>query len=265
MKVGFIGAGNMGGAILKGLAGKKYDLSVYDIDPAKASAAAEAGAVICGSIGQLVEKSDVIILGVKPDTCKDVLPAVAEAFDHKKILTSIAAGVSISYIEKYLGAESKVLRAMLNTPGMVGEAMTSLSPGRNVLDKDIGQMEAVFGSIGKVCVVPEELIHCVIGVSGSSPAYTYMFIDALAKAAVKNGMDEEQGVFFAAQAVYGAAKMVMETGVDPVTLRENVCSPGGATIEAVKKLQEDGFAQTVARGFQAAFEKSKDMADKYDF
>lgn len=266
MRIGFIGIGNMGGAILngvlKGRGDEKFSVLAFDVDPVKVAAAREKGVTVCENIARLVEGSDMVMLGVKPNMCAEVLPVIGQSYDDSKILVSMAAGISISFIEKYLGEGAKIIRVMPNTPAMVGEAMTSVSRNKNITEAHMKQALAVFNSIGKAREAPEELIHCVIGVSGSSPAYTYMYIDALAEAAVKNGMDKEEALVFAAQAVYGAAKMVLETGIDPVQLRINVCSPGGTTIEAVESLQENKFAEVIEAGFSAAVEKSKLMTGK---
>ncbi|MEA4923350.1 MAG: pyrroline-5-carboxylate reductase [Eubacteriaceae bacterium] len=264
MKIGFIGTGNMGGAILKGystVAEKNGDeLLAFNRTPAKVKAIAEKYKITpCDSMKQLIDGSDVIILGVKPNMYEQVLPELAEDFSKGKILVSMAAGISIGFIEKYLGSEAKVVRIMPNTPAQVGEAMTSVSRNGNVGDDIYPRILDIFRGIGEAEDVPEELIHCVIGVSGSSPAYTYMYIDALAKSAVKNGMDPEKAKTFAAQAVLGAAKMVLDSDETPEQLRINVCSPGGTTIEAVNTLFNNGFEENVSEGFQAAVEKSKVM------
>lgn len=129
----------------------------------------------------------------------------------------------------------------------------------NVDDNSFVQVLDILNTVGKAEEIPEELIHCVIGVSGSSPAYTYMYIDALIQAAIDNGMEPEKAKIFAAQSVLGAAKMVLENDISPEQLRINVCSPGGTTIEAVNKLFENGFEESVKQGFQAAVDKSKAM------
>ena len=262
MKYGFVGTGNMGGAILKGC------LEAKVIQPKNVFAMArnrekleelchELHVTACVDTENLVSASDVVIMGIKPNGFEEVMPQVKAQWNENKILVSMAAGITISYIEGFLGKAAKVIRIMPNTPAMVGEGMISVSRNQNVSDEEFEKVFSLFTSIGKAQEVPEELIHCVIGVSGSSPAYTYMYIDALADAAVQNGMCKEQAVIFAAQSVLGAAKMVLETGVDPMQLRKNVCSPGGTTIEAVDTLMENGFVQSVQQGFQAAVEKSK--------
>lgn len=265
MKLGFIGAGNMGGAILRGYlaSGRIQRKDVFvcgrDLDKLE-KLCTELGVNPCQNIPELMDACNVIMLGVKPNMFPEIMPQVAQKYSSDKILVSMAAGVTIESISGFVGKEAKIVRVMPNTPAMVNEAMTSVSRNKNVDDKQFASVFDIFQSIGKAEEVEEQLIHCVIGVSGSSPAYTYMYIDALAEAAVKNGMNKEQATIFAAQSVLGAAKMVLETGVDPVQLRINVCSPGGTTIEAVKTLQEKGFSELVEAGFQAAVDKSRLMS-----
>lgn len=265
MKIGFIGAGNMGGAIMKGylVGGKAAEDTVHvccknkeklfyltedwDIEPHY-------------TVREVVAASEIFLVGVKPDTFTEVLPEIKEEYNNKKICVSMAAGITIRAIEDVLGSDAKVIRIMPNTPAQVGEAMTSVSRNKNVTDEDMAKVLKVLNSIGKACEVDEELIHCVIGVSGSSPAYTYMYIDALAKAAEKNGMSRAQAIEFAAQSVLGAAKMVLETGEKPEILRDNVCCKGGTTIEAVHLLQEQELDKVIEKAFQAAVDRSKEMS-----
>jgi len=264
MKIGFIGVGNMGSAIVNGylLSGEKTDAKVFlfDTDTAKMQSLKEIGCFQCESIEELVKNSALIVIGVKPNTFESVLPEIAKAYTPDKVLISIAAGITIKAMEQFIGANAKIIRTMPNTPAMVCEAMTAICRNENITDDEMKKARYIFEKIGKVCEIPEELIHCAIGVSGSSPAYTYMYIDALTQAAIENGMDKEQALISAAQSVLGAAKMVLETGISPEQLRINVCSPGGTTIEAVHKLQADNFEGIVKAGFQAAVEKSKLMS-----
>lgn len=264
MKYGFIGAGNMGGAILKGFieSGNVLSKDVYvcDSDPERRKTWQELLLVnTTDDIETLVDSCDIIILGIKPNGFDAVMPLIANKWEPTKILISMAAGISIEFMENYLPVTAKIIRIMPNTPAMVGESMVAVCRNRNISDLDMEAVFKIFISIGRAEEVSEELIHCVIGVSGSSPAYTYMYIDALIDAAVNNGMDREKATIFAAQSVLGAAKMVLETGISPEQLRINVCSPGGTTIEAVNALFENGFQGNVAEGFQAAVEKSKAM------
>ena len=265
MKIGFIGAGNMGGAILRGYvpyAEKAGDeLSVYVPTEEKLnSICKETGAAKCSGIDELVRNNDVIIIGVKPNMFEEVLPQVAGAYNTDKVVVSMAAGVTIEFIEGYLGKDAKIVRIMPNTPAQVRAAMIAVCRNANVDDATFEDVKVIFDSIGKAEEVDEDLIHCVIGVSGSSPAYTFMYIDALMDAAVKNGMDRKKARVFAAQSVLGAAKMVLKTDIDPEQLCINVCSPGGTTIEAVESLKADGFEESIEKAFQAAVDKSKNMS-----
>lgn len=266
MKLGFIGAGNMGGAILRGYAPvaleKGHSIFVYNRTEAKRKALEQEFEAVtaCDSARELTKISDVVILGVKPNTFDELLPEIAPVCTDDKLVVSMAAGISMSYIEKYLGKGQPIIRIMPNTPARVGEAMVSVSRNGNVSDEMFDSIFEVFETIGIAQEVDEDLIHCVIGVSGSSPAYTYMYIDALIQAAVDNGMEPDKARIFAAQSVLGAAKMVLESDdVTPEQLRINVCSPGGTTIEAVNKLFDNGFMDNVKEAFQAAVEKSKVM------
>jgi pyrroline-5-carboxylate reductase len=264
MKIGFIGTGNMGGAIVKGYlasgGGVRDEISAYDQDGGKLSALAEeTGIRMATSVENLVTDADVIILAVKPQNYDEILPVMADMIKGGQITVSMAAGISIGYMEKSLGPSSKIIRIMPNTPAMVGEGMTAVSKNNNVATQEFESVMAIFQTVGKAVAVDESLMDTVIGVSGSSPAYVYMFIDALSKGAALNGMDEEAALVFAAQSVLGAAKMVLETGISPKVLRENVCSPGGTTIEAVEALLRNGFQNNVLEAMQAAIEKSKVM------
>lgn len=266
MNIGFIGAGNMGGAILKGYAKtaeeKGNRIFVYTRTEAVRNGLESSFPAVtaCSSNCELVKASDIIFLGVKPKSFADLLPEIAGECTKEKVMVSMAAGISISYIEQQLGRDKPVIRIMPNTPAQVGEAMISASRNSNVTEEAFETVFEILKAIGKAEEVDEELIHCVIGVSGSSPAYTYMYIEALMQAAEDNGMDPEKARVFAAQAVLGAAKMVLENEETSVEqLRVNVCSPGGTTIEAVNKLFENGFEEKVKEGFQAAVDKSKSM------
>ena len=269
MKFGFIGAGNMGGAILRGaltakvLEGGSTYVCGRDAEKAK-RIAEELGCNACGSVEDLARACDYIIVGVKPKDMDGVLAQVRNATTacalSAKTVVSMAAGIKIAHIEEALGVDAKVVRIMPNTPAMVGAAMTSVSRNAFVTDEDMATVMKIFNAIGMAVEVPEDMIHTVIGVSGSSPAYTYLYIDALIKEAVKEGMDEKQARVFASQAVIGAAKMVLESDEDPQILCKNVCSPGGTTIEAVTVLKNEGFEDLVMKAFKACTDKSKLMS-----
>jgi pyrroline-5-carboxylate reductase len=264
MRLGFIGVGNMGGAIVKGYiasgAGDAKSVTVFDRDEEKLSGfCAETGVVKAESVAALARLSDTIVLAVKPNNFEEVLPELAAALTDDRLVISMAAGVRISYIAGFLGENAKIVRIMPNTPAMVGAGMTAVSGNARVGDAEFDRAIRLFRSVGRAEPVDESLMDAVTGVSGSSPAYVYMFIDALTQCAAENGMDAAQARIFAAQAVLGAAKMVLETGIDPLTLRQNVCSPGGTTIEAVNVLLRNGFENNIMEGMRACIEKSKSL------
>ncbi|MDO4868816.1 MAG: pyrroline-5-carboxylate reductase [Bacillota bacterium] len=268
MIIGFIGTGNMGGAILEGYAASDASegsrLLVSNKEPSHSVWALERTGGRCEIIDDntaLCEAADVVVIGVKPQVIDGVLEEIAEAFGKNKdrILVSMAAGVSIDHISQMLGGNPKIIRIMPNTPAKVGEAMTAVCRKDNVSDDEFYRVKEIFDSVGSAEEVDEALIDCVIGVSGSSPAYTYMYIEALMDAAAANGMAEDKARVFAAQAVLGAAKMVLESEESIQQLRINVCSPGGTTIEAVNKLLENGFMDKTKEGFQAAVDRSIEM------
>ena len=268
MKIGFIGIGNMGGAILSGYASsgnaEGYQLMAYDMNEELcAKMKREIPQLeLCESGSDLCKKADMVVLGVKPQVIEGVLQEIAPAYDISKTIVTMAAGVDMAVIEKFLGADAKVIRIMPNTPAKVGEAMIAVCRNANTLPAVFNAAMDIFNSIGVAKEVDESLIDCVIGVSGSSPAYTYMYIEALTDAAEANGMERAKARVFAAQAVLGAAKMVLESTESLEQLRVNVCSPNGTTIEAVNKLFENGFMDKVKEGFQAAVDRSIEMAEE---
>ena len=264
-KIGFIGIGNMGGAILAGYAasGKAdgKELLAFDMNGELCARTKEniPGLAISESGSSLCSEADVVILGVKPQVIESVLEEIKDAYSTDKTVISMAAGVNISVIEKYLGKDARVIRIMPNTPAKVGEGMIAMCRNGNVDDASFEAATEILSGTGRVEHVEESLIDCVIGVSGSSPAYTYMYIEALIDAAVANGMDADKARVFAAQSVLGAARMVLESDESVEQLRINVCSPNGTTIEAVNRLFENGFMDDVKEGFQAAVDRSIEM------
>lgn len=268
MRVGFIGGGNMGGAILAGYAskdpGRAAQTALYDKNPAVCEKTAERipGLTICSSAQELCGISDIVILGVKPQVIDGVLPEIAGACTHDKLIISMAAGVDLEFLASGLGEDRQIIRIMPNTPAKVGEAMIAVCRNDNVTDAHFAAAMEIFRAVGKAEEINEDLMDCVIGISGSSPAYTYMYIEALMQAAVTNGMSEDKARLFAAQSVLGAAKMVLDSTDTPEQLRINVCSPGGTTIEAVNKLWDNGFMDDVREGFQAAVDRSIEMSEE---
>ena len=265
MKIGFIGIGNMGSAIIRGYAEQAAadgnELLLFNRSQEKAEAVAkECKAKVTSGIEELVKNSEIIFLCVEPKHFADVMPEIARSFTADKVFVSIAAGITIEYLEGHLGSDAKIIRTMPNTPIMHGLGVTAMVRNMNVSDEDFEAVKNVFEAGGITGEVTEDLISAVIGVSGSSPAYTYMYIDALIKAGIDAGLDPKTSREFAAQAVKGAAQMVLASDEEPSALCDKVCTPGGTTIEAVKKLRASGFEEITKSGAEAAIERSKEMS-----
>lgn len=243
MVIGIIGFGNMGAAIYNGIKEN------FEVEISKK-----------GERNVEVSKlSDVIILAVKPNIVPIIAEEIKDSLKENAVIVSIAAGITLDKLEENFGKEKSIIRAMPNTPSMVNEGMTAISPNANISLEGINNVKSVFDSIGKCEIVDEKLMDAVTGISGSSPAYVFMFIEAMAAAANLEGMPIKQAYVFASQAVLGAAKMVLETGEHPAKLRDNVCSPGGTTIEAVKILEETGFRNSIMSAVKVVAQKSKKM------
>ena len=264
-KIGFIGAGNMAGAIIGGIIKSNLVESQNVIASAKTMTNLnklkdEYNINVTLDAREVVKNSDIVFMAVKPNIFDGVLEGVKDLIGDGKIVVSIAAGKSISSMENIIGDDKKIIRTMPNTPALVNEGMSALCPNKNIEDEELKIVNGIFDSFGKSEVVGEYLIDSVIGVSGSSPAYVFMFIEAMADAAVVGGMPRKQAYNFAAQSVLGAAKMVLESGKHPGELKDMVCSPGGTTIEAVKVLENEGMRSSVINAVCACIEKSKEMS-----
>ena len=269
-KIGFIGCGNMGsamiGGILKnGLASKQEIIASCKSEGTKERITKGLGITVTLDSKEVAAKADVIFLAIKPYQFDDVLPEINGILTADQIVISVAAGKTIGMIETALMAidvagKLKVVRAMPNTPAMVGEAMSAIVPNANMTEADIAEVVKLFESFGQVEVVSESMMDVVTGVSGSSPAFIYMLIESMADAAVAEGMPRVQAYKFAAQSVLGSAKMVLETGIHPGALKDAVCSPGGTTIAGVEVLEALGFRSDIAEGVRASVEKSREMS-----
>ncbi|MDK2808060.1 MAG: pyrroline-5-carboxylate reductase [Clostridiales bacterium] len=204
--------------------------------------------------------ADILFLAVKPHFYATVIKQIREILPENTLVVSIAAGQTMEQIESMFGRDIKLVRTMPNTPALVMEGMSALSPNAMVTEDELLEVKTIFESLGRCQVVPESLMETVIGVSGSSPAYVYLFIEAMADAAVAGGMPRAQAYEFAAQSVLGAAKMVLDTKLHPGELKDMVCSPGGTTIAAVAKLEVLGFRGTVMEGVFACTKKANEMS-----
>ncbi|WP_302463558.1 pyrroline-5-carboxylate reductase [Hafnia paralvei] len=264
-KIGFIGCGNMGKAILGGLVASKLvpaeNITVYNRSAKSVEAISqEFGSRGANSADEVAKEADVLIVGVKPNMMAKILGEIRDALKPNAIIVSIAAGVTLETLEFGLKDGQKVVRVMPNTPALVNAGMSSITPNKQVSEDESALIVEIFSSFGRAEIVPEYLIHSVVGVSGSAPAYVFMFIEAMADAAVLGGMPRAQAYQFAAQAVMGSAKMVLETGKHPGELKDMVCSPGGTTIEAVKVLEQKGLRAAVMDAMQSCMAKSEEMS-----
>ena len=265
-KIGFIGVGNMGYAIFSKLIEvvDKKDVLFTDVNKSRCQEIAEStGAVYVEDNYNLAKEADYIILAVKPQFFDEVLKDIKDAIDESKVVLSIAAGVTIARIAEGLGGKARVVRSMPNTPAMVGEGMTGVAYDETLFsDEELKVIDTIYTSYGKYSKVPEKLMNVVTCASGSSPAYVYMFIEALADGVVKYGMPRETAYKFVAQTVLGAAKMVLESGEHPGVLKDRVCSPGGTTIAALAALEEEGFRNSIIKATDACYEVGESLSGK---
>ncbi len=265
-KVGFIGTGTIGSAILKALmkSWNKDNLTYTDVNPkAMQKVYEETGIKGCGSGAACVVKSKYIVLAVKPQFYDSVLDEIRDVITDDNIIISLAPGVSIGSVSRHLKGHKRIVRCMPNTPALLGEGMTGVCYDKTLFtDREQATIRKFFESFGKMELLPEDLLNAVTCVSGSAPAYIYMFIEALADAGVKYGMPRKVAYRMAAQAVVGSAKMVLETGKHPGELKDDVCSPGGTTIYAVAMLEEYGLRNAVIRASDACYEKCVDLMPK---
>ena len=268
MKIGFIGSGNMGGAIVGGIVKSgmtsALDITVSDINIKSAENLKNTYGVNAVSDNKKVAaESDILILAVKPNIIFSVINEIKDCVKTESVIVSIAAGKTIDDLENAFEKQIKLIRVMPNAPALVGEGMAALSLNsvisKDEYKKDVADVVKIFESLGKCEIISESLMDAVVGVSGSSPAYVFMFIEAMADAAVKGGMPRNQAYIFAAQSVMGSAKMLLDTGKHPGELKDIVCSPGGTTIDAVEALEKKGFRAAVMDAVAACIEKSRQL------
>ncbi len=261
MKIGLIGAGNMASALLGGMlkAGRvsPEDAMISDKDTEKLQKWQECGVSITNDNAQVEEQSDMIILAVKPNVIEGVLKQLKG--DSHKIYISIAAGVTLAFLEARLGADKKIIRTMPNTPAQVGCGMTVVVPNGNIDEEEKKTVLSLFNSIGAALLLSEPELEIATALHGSSPAYIYMMIDAMADAGVRYGLTKANALLLAAKAVEGSAKMVLETGIHPEQLKDNVCSPGGTTIAAVCELERTGFRTSLQSAIDACVRRNREM------
>ncbi|WP_426350998.1 pyrroline-5-carboxylate reductase [Alloiococcus sp. CFN-8] len=263
MKLTFIGCGNMGQAMLKGILSSEKLRGTEIIATARsretlARLEKDYGIHTTEDNKKAASWGDIVILAVKPQMYEAVLGEIKEELKDK-LIVSIAAGKSLRQLEELLGTDKKLIRAMPNTPAMVLEGITALCPNKNIEEEELNTIEDILSAFGKTEVIEEKQMDAFIGICGSSPAYVFMFIEALADGAVKEGLPRAKAYRMAAQAVLGSAKLVLESGKHPGELKDMVCSPGGTTIEAVAALEEYGFRSSVIKAVERCSEKSRTM------
>ena len=257
MKIGCIGTGAMGGAIMRAIC-KKYDvknIKVTDknVELGKAFAN-ETGATFVSTNKEVLD-ADYIFLAVKPQFLSDVFAEIAGCIPTNAVVISMAAGVKLEKLENW-APKARFVRMMPNVCAQIGQAMTAITFKENIKAEEAATVKEILSSAGKVEQVPEKLMDCVTAVSGSGPAFVFMFIEALADAAVRCGMPRSQAYTYAAQTVYGSAGMVLENGQHPAVLKDMVCSPAGTTIEGVAALEKNNFRNAVIEAVTAACDRS---------
>jgi pyrroline-5-carboxylate reductase len=262
--IGFVGGGNMGEALIKGLLGAS-------LVPASAIHATDVrlerlkeldrlyGIQVSSDNAELVRHADIVILAVKPQIMDAVLKEIAPAVTRKKLLISIAAGVSTAKIRAVLHKDARLIRVMPNTPALVLEGVTAIAKAEGLEPDDLDAASEIFRAVGRVVVLEETLLDAVTGLSGSGPAYVAVVIESLADGGVRMGLDRITAMTLATQTVLGAAKLLLETGLHPGALKDMVSSPGGTSIAGIAALEEGGIRTTFIKAVERATERSKEL------
>lgn len=262
--IGFIGSGNMAQAMM----GSLIQAKVVDRENIIASeifkevrerVKTELGIRTTDNNIDVAKEADFIILSVKPNIYEIVLSEIKDIIKDGAIIVGIGAGITSSFLRKSLNEGAKYVKVMPNTPALVGEGMSAISNSNNLEEEELKEVVEIIEAFGKVEIIDEKLMDGYTAIAGSSPAYIYMMVEALADGGVLEGLPRKQAYTIAAQAVLGSAKMVLETGIHPGELKDNVCSPGGTTIEAVASLEKNGFRSTLIEAVVACAEKSRKM------
>jgi len=256
-KIGIIGLGNMGSAVMRGLAGA---LAGYDCDPSRARAAGRiARARIAASAAELTRLSDVVIIAVKP---KDFAQVAREVSAHAKgkLFITIAAGIRTGTAERLIGSRARVVRVMPNTPALIGEGISAICGGRYAAPSDIAAARGIFSNVGETVVLDEGHFDLVTAISGSGPAYFFYLKEALMETAVRMGLSRDMARKLVSKTALGAAKLLIETGHEPGVLRGHVTSKGGTTEQAMKIFEKAGFKRTVRKAVAAAVKRSRQLS-----
>ncbi|HKK96316.1 MAG TPA: pyrroline-5-carboxylate reductase [Anaerovoracaceae bacterium] len=260
MIYGFLGTGKMSSAIITGMIKGGYNpeniLGYNRSNNTIDNLCNEYGIIKCKSQKELIDGSDIVILGVKPNVLDNIKESLSKDLkSNNPLIISLAVGKTIDYLEKSLGENNRIVRLMPNINSITLASTTGYSANKNVSSDDISLMEKAFGTIGTIESIPEKQFHIFSAIAGSSPAFSYMYINALATAAVKAGMPKDKALKIAASSVLGSAKTVLETGANPYELIDSVCSPGGTTIEGVASLKSSSLESTVINAVDKVLEK----------
>ena len=266
-KIAFVGAGNMAGALIKGLlhanASNPEEILAIDVRPERLDELKDLheGLRVGSDVAEGCTWADVVVLSVKPQVFDKVLPAVSTGVGDA-LVVSVAAGVSIEAIEARLPAGTRVIRTMPNTPALVDAGATALAKGDHATDEDLYLTRRIFDSVGLTVTLDEYLLDAVTGLSGSGPAYIFLIIEALADAGVKVGLRRDSAQLLAAQTVLGSAKLLIETGEHPGMLKDMVTSPGGTAIAGLHTLEAGGLRTTLINAVESATARSKELGEE---
>ncbi len=263
-KIGVIGCGVMGTALLSGIIHSnlvnRTDIMVWDVLPQRTEDIMRQYRVTAAAdMKELLDLPRMVFLAVKPVDMPEVLENLRDLLKEEHIVISVAAGISIDQIIKAIGSEQKVIRLMPNTPCLIGRGMTVVSPGSNVVETELNFVIKLMEALGKVVILEEKLMDAATGLSGSGPAYVFMFLEALADGGVKMGIPREEALLLAAQTVSGAAEMVLQSGEHPSVLRDRVASPGGTTIAGIYALEKKSFRGTIIKAVESATKRAEEL------
>src|SRR5712691_11093476 len=267
-KLGFIGVGNMGEALVKGLIASKAaapaQILVSARRPERVKELEKLYGVRGASNSEVARDSDVVVLAVKPQILDQVLRGISGEVSRDKLIVSVAAGVPIAAIERRLRPPMRIVRAMPNTPATVAAAATALAMGEHATDADLATATTIFDSVGLTVVLEESQLDAVTGLSGSGPAYVFLIIEALSDAGVKMGLSRYNALALAAQTVLGSAKLLIETKEHPGRLKDMVTSPGGTAIAGIATLEAGGLRTTLINAVEAATRRSRELGAQGD-
>lgn len=263
-RIGIIGIGKMGEALISGLIRSKLidtaKIGVSDISIERKEYISQKYLITCYSKSdELVNNSDIIVIAVKPRDMKKVLDDIKAQLNSKHLLISIAAGISTSFILRHLQKNVSLIRAMPNNPCMIGEGMTVLAPLPGTSIENIQYAKEIFSSIGKVLLLDEKHLNAVTGLSGSGPAYVYLFIEALTAGGVKVGLPEDVALILSTQTLYGSSKMLLETGESPEKLKGMVATPGGTTVSGLIELEIGNVRASIIRAVEKATQRARQL------